>query len=398
MNETNVVTIEWDGVWSYRPSGEVNRTNDSVWFALVFFIGTLAIWVTVCVRSLSVDLREKKIVAELLRNRCSTDTREIDTQKKQTWILRPAIILTRSTASLTMAVASVELLTFNAIANFVGDGSFDASVSLFVLLQAVVFYFYTAQQKYRKSAFEDSTFPGKHFVVNNSLTFLLIGGILTCILGHVDAFSLKGDDRKSVLFFIGVVLCDATLFGKLVVASLESLFDAGENQGGSKLSLVLSGEYYASFSVLDYLIVWVSLTLFTSTEAYFISYVQTDQYAMPFIFLQIVPIYGFIVNTIPLATLGDREQNKKLPLIFNVVGFSLLSLCVTTAMLHACAIPGVTTLCATHIAHTSLNTNVVVCGPAVILMSMISLGPVFSTFAPPFLVKKTCDGYLKHSE
>jgi hypothetical protein len=403
MNETNVIRVEWNGAWSYRPADEVNEINNAFWFQLLFFSGPLCLWVVVCIRSATGrERREERITSYLMDTGCHAAAYQAKYFRKSSmWLFRPNIILTRTTASLVIAIASIELFLFNAIANYLGEGSVNAFASLVIILQGVLFHFYTTAHKYRKNSDSDGTARGTGFMLLNSLVFCMAVGIFLCILAYLDAFSWKDKDKKSVLFLVGVILCNISLLGTFTVPLVAPPYTKTKNSKNSKttLSLVLSGEYYTSLSVLDCIIVWISLAIFSSLEAYFISFVQTKHYAFPFVFLQIIPIYGFITNLLSCATRPDRfETSTSLPHVYNMAIFSVFSVCITNFMLHVCAIPGVSTTCATRILHTAINTNVFVCGPVVLLIAMISLGLVNSTFAPNFIVDRSCIDDVKNRD
>ena len=151
------------------------------------------------------------------------------------------------------------------------------------------------------------------------------------------------------------------------------------------LSLVLSGEYYTAFSLIDCFIIWTTLTIYIVLEGCYIGQAAIAYYALPFIFLQIIPIYWFILNVIMAATTKSYG-----PAIFNAFVFVLMSFCFAMSMLHVCAIPGVTAACAAHVPHTVTVTNVLVCAPYMFLILMASVGLVTSSYTPSFLISRDC--------
>jgi hypothetical protein len=179
------------------------------------------------------------------------------------------------------------------------------------------------------------------------------------------------------LFVLGTFLMCMTPFFDL-------LKPYKNKHNGEKNRLMLSGDFYIAFTIIDCFVVWSSSTIFILLEAFFVGKVFTANYALPFIFLQMIPIYGFFKTVVSCF---KTKLVSYVPVVYNLVFLVVMSLCITTSMLHVCAIPGVSTMCVTTIPHTIFYTNVFVCGPYVIFMFAISIGLVYSSCTPSVLAK-----------
>jgi hypothetical protein len=174
------------------------------------------------------------------------------------------------------------------------------------------------------------------------------------------------------------------------VATADSMVMITTSEAADTLELIISGEYYTAFSIVDCFVLSTSIIIFIVLEGFFIGQAATAHYAVPFIFLQIIPIYGFVLSIVSMV-LGLNKSYG--PGIFNALLFVLMSLSFTTSMLHVCAIPGVTSACATSIPHTVTATNILVSAPLALLVFFASMGLVYSSYTPSFLVNRDCVNY-----
>jgi hypothetical protein len=180
---------------------------------------------------------------------------------------------------------------------------------------------------------------------------------------------------------------------KPTIAKTESILTTDQNiQITSKeevdtLELIISGEYYTAFSLVDCFVLYTSISIFIVLEGFFIGQAATAHYALPFIFLQIIPVYGFVLSIVSMAMASKVSYG---PGLFNISLFVLMSCCITTSMLHVCGIPGVTSMCITSISHTVTATNLLVSAPLALLVFLASMGLVYSSYTPTFLINRDC--------
>jgi hypothetical protein len=379
-----MVEVVWKSSWSYRSVVHRNEKdiNGSFWFQIAVLACVVTVWIFSVIKSIEGDRRSDHIISYLMKEDCTVAKRSIPNQDPIGWLFSPRVILTRTTASLIIAVATAELLVFNAIANYSGSGSTNASSSLLILMVALFFSFFTLTHKYLKSSESDTR--DKLFWISSGLMLLMSVGVSVGFLSYSDTLRWKDEQGRSMLFFVGALVVCFSALGLCILPLTKSMRPFRVEKEGT-LSLILSGEYYTSFSFLDCLVVWGVVTNFLCMEAYFISSVKTQHYALPFVFLQLLPTYGF-----GTCVIGFMRSGEFLPMAFNAVLFVVMSTCVTTSMLHVCAIPGVRTACAFSLSHTTLNTNLVVCGPFLLLLCMTSVGLLNSTFTPSFLIRQDC--------
>jgi hypothetical protein len=352
---------------------------------MCIFLSAIVLWLIVVVKSSAYRKESDMIVSYLLDTDCDAARFQVKAARGTPWVFRPRIIITRTTASLVVAVGTAELLVFNAIANYGGEGSVNASSALLILFTGVLFHFFTMTHKYMKSGVSD--IRNRLYGVTSSFFLMFAGGIYVCYIAYSDGFGWKSAEGASMLMFYGGLVISAAMFLMCVAPMTEALKPyGGKKNENSTLSLVLSGEYYTSFSVIDCFVIFTPITIFICLETFFISQVRTREYALPFIFLEVIPLYGFSLNVAACF-----KQNVTLtPSLFNIATFFVMFVSGITSMLHVCAIPGVSTACVGSIAHSVLNTNIFVCGPILVLLFLISIGLVSSTFAPSFLVSGEC--------
>lgn len=370
-----MVDIRWTATWTYRaPIDEQVDINGSFWFQLSVFFSAIVLWTIVIIRSTQQDTT----ITVATRN-------PVKSQFIGNWLNEPRIIVTRTTVSLLVALGTAELLIFNAVANYAGDGSINASSALFILMAALMFHFFTMSHKFVQST--ESHERNRMYGLPSFIVLLMIVGVFVCYLGYTDAFSSKTASGATSSFIIGAVLfvlgtllmCTTPLLDTLKPYSYKRTED-------DKLQrrLIFSGEFYTALTIIDCLVIWSSSATFILLEALFIGDVFTANYALPFLFLQIIPIYGFIISVISSL---KTKVGSYVPIVYNMGFFVIMSLCFATSMLHVCAIPGVSTMCVTSIPHTTFYTNVFVCGPYVLFLFATSIGLVYSSCKPTFLAK-----------
>ena len=374
--------VVWKAGWSYKGVvGPRNEVNGSLWFQIATLVCVLTVWTLAVVRSVGSGDKSKRLVTYLLKEDCGI-ARWSPNNPARAWVFYPRVVLTRTTASMIIALGTAELLIFNAIANYSGNGSANASSAILVLVVAFLFHFFSLTHKYMKTS--ESDVRDAFFGVYSGIVLGMAVGVFVCFLSYTDTMRWKDREGRSMLFFGGAAFaCSAAFIGCLTpLLKAFRPFRVGED---GTVSLILSGEYYAVFSFLDCAVVWTVVTNFVCAEAYFISRADVENYALPFAFLQALPLYGFGTAVASLVKADDV-----LPGIFNVGLFAVMSLSITTSMLHVCAVPGVKTACATSISHTVLNTNLLVCGPCLILLTLMSVGLINSTFTPNLLIRNNC--------
>ena len=374
--------VVWKPAWSYKGVvGRRDEVNGSLWFQIATLACVSTVWAIAVARSVSGADKSERLLTYLLREDCGI-ARWSPKGSARSWIFLPRVVLTRTTASLLIAMGTAELLVFNAIANYSGNGSANASSAILVLVVGVLFHFFSLTHKYMKTS--ESDVRDGYFGVYSGIVLAMAVGFFLCFLSYTDTMRWKDDEGRSMLFFAGAAFaCAAALVGCLT--PLLKTFRPFRVREDGTVSLILSGEYYAAFSFLDCLVMWAVVTNFVCAEAYLISRADTKNYALPFVFLQALPLYGFGTAVASLVKTEDV-----LPGIFNAGLFAVMSLGVTTSMLHVCAVPGVETACATSIPHTVLNTNLLVCGPCLVFLSLTSVGLINSTFAPNLLIRNEC--------
>lgn len=373
----------WKPTWSYRgASGSRDGVNGSLWFQIATLVCVLTVWTVAVVRSVGGGDKSERIVTYLLREDCGI-AKWSPKGPTRAWIFYPRVIVTRTTASLLIAIGTAELLIFNAIANYAGDGSTNASSAILVLVVGLLFHFFSLTHKFMKTS--DSDVRDRFFGVYSGLVLAMTVGFFMCFLSYTDTMRWKDTEGRSMLFFAGAAFACAAAFVGCLLPLLKAFRPFTVKKEDGTVSLILSGEYYAAFSFLDCAVVWAIVTNFVCSEAYFISRADTKNYALPFVFLQALPLYGFGTAIASLV-----KSDDVLPGIFNAGLFAVMSLSVTTSMLHVCAVPGVETACTTSMSHTMLNTNLLVCAPCLVLLTLMSVGLINSTFAPNLLIRNDC--------
>lgn len=376
--------VTWKSSWTYR--GVVGKTNDdingSLWFQLCVMVCVLLVWVFAIVKSIKGNRNSEDVVSYLLNVNCNIARLTSGYEQKFNWFFYPRIIITRTTASLVVAVGTIELVIFNAIANYSGSGSTNASSAFLVLVVGFLFHFFIMTHKIMKSSDSDSM--NKMYWVSSASVLLMAVGSFFGFLSYTDTMRWKDENGKSIVLFVGAVLIVVAALIMCVAPMTSALKPFHKREEGT-VSLIMSGEYYTSLSVIDCFVVWATVSNFICMEGYLISHVSTQNYALPFVFLQTLPLYGFFTAIIGLTT-----KPNVLAVLFNAGLFFVMSVCITSSMLHVCAIPGVRTACVTSISHTVVNTNMLVCGPYLILLLMTSVGLINSSFTPSFLIRQDC--------
>ncbi|MFB1020855.1 MAG: hypothetical protein QMC37_11540, partial [Flavobacteriales bacterium] len=292
-------------------------------------------------------------------------------------LLRPCIIITRTVASLFVSIAIVELIIFNAIANYVKG--INAGSSLIVLFFGMLFHLCVLTFKFKKPAHD-----GPMIYARAALPMLLmLVGVWLMFMGYTDIAGLKDKNGEEPMFAIG---SGVILLGLIILVTLPSSQPYTENSSNGTLSLVLSGEYYTAFCILDCFMMVLSIGSFMLMMGIVITMVQTHAYAVPFYFLHILPIYGFVINIFAMF----KRKSQIMPLAFNMVLMIWFELCIVFSMLHVCAIPGVNMGCAAKLEHTSFNVNWLVSLFWLILLFMIAAGVIDADYAPNFLLNYDC--------
>jgi hypothetical protein len=119
MAESSVMNVEWETNWSYRQADvKAGDVNHALWFQLVTVI---LLTVMFCIVSWKKSLTKKgRDTLEMVYERgCKATMFNQKALSVFPPLLRPCIIITRTVASLFVSIAIVELIIFNAIANYV---------------------------------------------------------------------------------------------------------------------------------------------------------------------------------------------------------------------------------------------------------------------------------------
>jgi hypothetical protein len=211
---------------------------------------------------------------------------------------------------------------------------------------------------------------------------LMLVGVWLMFMGYTDIAGLKDKNGEEPMFAIG---SGVIILGLIILVTLPSS-PPYTVMGNGTLSLVLSGEYYTAFCILDCFMMVLSIGSFMLMMGIVITMVQTHAYAVPFYFLHILPIYGFVINIFAMF----KRKSQIMPLAFNMVLMIWFELCIVFSMLHVCAIPGVNMGCAAKLEHTSANVNWLVSLFWLILLFMIAAGVIDADYAPNFLLNYDC--------
>ena len=378
------MNITWIATWTYRGSvNEASKVNGSFWFQLVIFFSAIGLW------TVHIVLSTIKKSAPSIQTSSNKELCKKQLLFNDNWLSECRVIVTRTTASLFITIATAELLIFNAIANYSGKGSVNASSAVMILFAGLMFYFFSMMHKHEKKSENAPAQNGLYGIVSFFILFMATG-VFVWFLAYTDAFSNKTTKGGTELFLIGAIMFIIGMF-LLCVSPLKGISNEKAYNRTMSLdtgTLVTSGEFYSAFSIFDCFVIWNTLAIFIFLEAYFIGRVMTAQYAVPFIFLQIIPIYGFVLNLAMLFRAGAKTLYVSIA--YNAVFFVIMSVSITNSMLHVCAIPGVNTACASYISHTTTNTNVLVCGPYVLLLFLISIGLINASCVPALLLKSEC--------
>jgi hypothetical protein len=128
---------------------------------------------------------------------------------------------------------------------------------------------------------------------------LMLVGVWLMFMGYTDIAGLKDKNGEEPMFAIG---SGVILLGLIILVTLPSSppYTVISKDGPTTLSLVLSGEYYTAFCILDCFMMVLSIGSFMLMMGIVITMVQTHAYAVPFYFLHILPMYGFIINIVAM--------------------------------------------------------------------------------------------------
>ena len=125
---------------------------------------------------------------------------------------------------------------------------------------------------------------------------LMLVGVWLMFMGYTDIAGLKDKNGEEPMFAIG---SGVIILGLIILVTLPSS-PPYTVMGNGTLSLVLSGEYYTAFCILDCFMMVLSIGSFMLMMGIVITMVQTHTYAVPFYFLHILPMYGFIINIVAM--------------------------------------------------------------------------------------------------
>jgi hypothetical protein len=394
MAESSVMNVEWETNWSYRRADvKAGEPNHALWFQLVTF-GFVMLMFGIVSLTPSLTRKGRDTLEMVYTHGCKATMFNQGTLSKYPTLLRPCIIITRTVASLFVSIAIVELIIFNAIANYVKG--INAGSSLIVLFFGILFHLCVLTFKFKKT---ESDTRRRYFFAAIPVLLMLLG-VWLLFISYTDITGLKDKNKngEEPIFAIGSALIIAGLIFLVVVPTATASPPYTVKANGT-LSLVLSGEYYTALCILDCFMMVLSIGSFMLMMGIVITMVQTKAYAVPFYFLHILPIYGFFINI--FAYVKNKSQGP--PLFFNMFLMVWFEICIVFSMLHVCAIPGVSSGCAPHTAleHTSFNVNWLVSLFWLILLFMLAAGIIDADYAPNFLLNFECmhkEGYNMESQ
>lgn len=387
MAESSVMNVEWETNWSYRRADvKAGERNHALWFQLVT-LGFVMLMFSIVSWKKTLTKKGVQTLEMVFTHGCKATMFNQGMLSKYPTLLRPCIIITRTVASLFVSIAIVELVIFNAIANYVKG--INAGSSLVVLFFGILFHLCVITFKFKKTA-HDSTmiYARAAFPV-----LLMLVGVWLMFMGYTDITGFKNKNGEEPMFAIG---SGVIILGLIILVTLPTSPPYTVKDNGT-LSLVLSGEYYTAFCPLDCFMMVLSIGSFMLMMGIVITMVQTHAYAVPFYFLHILPIYGFFINIFALF----KRNSQTMPLVFNMVLMIWFELCIVFSMLHVCAIPGVNMGCAAKLEHTSFNVNWLVSLFWLILLFMIAAGVIDADYAPNFLLNYGCmkdEGYMESQQ
>jgi hypothetical protein len=158
MAESSVMNVEWETNWSYRQADvKAGDVNHALWFQLVT-VGLLTLMF--CIVSWKKTLTKKGLqtLEMVYEHGCKATMFNQGMLSKYPTLLRPCIIITRTVASLFVSIAIVELIIFNAIANYVKG--INAGSSLIVLFFGMLFHLCVLTFKFKKPAHDGPMIAG----------------------------------------------------------------------------------------------------------------------------------------------------------------------------------------------------------------------------------------------
>jgi hypothetical protein len=217
----------------------------------------------------------------------------------------------------------------------------------------------------------------------------MIVGVWLMLISYTDLAQLKtGKGKDDGIFGAGCALIFLSIILLIIAPNFEAYRSYKKQDGNENgtLSLILSGEYYTAFGSMDCLFILLAVGIFVLLMGIFISSVMTKHYALPFLFLQILPVYGFIINAVQAYT----SPVPNVASWYNMLLMLVLCVCILLSMFHVCAIPGVTTICHAKLSHTSNAINWGLSLPWLLLLAMTSLGLVNATYVPSFMIDRSC--------
>jgi hypothetical protein len=227
------------------------------------------------------------------------------------------------------------------------------------------------------------------YAVGAFTLFVMIVGVWLMLISYTDLAQLKtGKGKDDGIFGAGCALIFLSIILLIIAPNFEAYRSYKKQDGNENgtLSLILSGEYYTAFSSMDCLFILLGVGMFVLLMGIFISSVMTKHYALPFLFLQILPVYGFIINAVQAYT----SPVPNVASWYNMLLMLVLCVCILLSMFHVCAIPGVTTICHAKLSHTSNAINWGLSLPWLLLLAMTSLGLVNATYVPSFMIDRSC--------
>ena len=388
MADASIMNVEWETTWSYR-----GAASDGVNHAVVFqtlamgslFLVWLAVsWISVYPKSYT----ETKKLSVILKEGCKAASfQERILGQYKDW-LRPRVIVTRTYAAIFITFCIAQLLIFNMIANYVRG--VNASMSLVLTLFAFLLMFMRVTFKHQKIE-ENDKLGNYNYPLTSFIIFCMILGTWFLLGSYSDIFNTKKNDGSDIMFAVGGGLIAFGMVGMfvspfLVTSNKWKAIKRGEKSEQNALSLTLSGEFYTSFNLVDCFLVATCLFVFVVLNVTFISRATTKAYAVAFFALYPIPIYGFISNIMHAM----QSRSSMGPHLFNMFLFVVFTLCVCLTQLHVCGIPGVSSGCASHLAHDSTTTNWALCFPILLFLLMISMGIIQAPYAPSLLVSQEC--------
>ena len=149
MAESSVINVEWETNWSYRQADvKAGDPNHALYFQLVTFVFVMLMFGIV---SLTPTLTKKgrETLEMVYEHGCKASMFHQTALSVFPPLLRPCIIITRTVASLFVSIAIVELIIFNAIANYVKG--INAGSSLIVLFFGMLFHLCVLTFKFKKA-------------------------------------------------------------------------------------------------------------------------------------------------------------------------------------------------------------------------------------------------------